>query len=78
MNNKTNIFVCALIALSINLQCSISAYAAEEASAEVTEHLNVSEAEIITEEDNKSTDAEIINGAEDLSVHAFAQDDQTN
>ena len=65
MNNKTNIFVCALIALSINLQCSISAYAAEEATAEVTEHLNVSE-------------AEIINGAEDLSVHAFAQDDQTN
>ncbi len=30
MNNKTNIFVCVLIALSINLQCNISAYARDE------------------------------------------------
>ena len=30
MNKKINIFVCILIALSINLQCNISAYAEDE------------------------------------------------
>ena len=78
MNTKANLFVCLLIALSINLQCSISAYSADDTAISEEQSLNIPEAEIITEEDNKSTDAEIINGAEDLSVHAFAQDDQTN
>ena len=30
MNKNTNIFICILIALSINLQCNISAYAEDE------------------------------------------------
>ena len=78
MNHKTNLFVCILIVLSINLQYSISAYAIEENDTAITEKKDLMpEAEIIQEEPADVTGSEIINGT-DLSVHAFTQDDQTN
>ena len=77
MKSKTNLFVCVLIALSINLQCNISAYAAEENDITATEEQSL-DTTLNTEvtEDKEAANAEIIDGA-DLSVHVFAQDDQT-
>jgi hypothetical protein len=66
VNNKTNIFVCALVVLSINLQCNISAYAEDKNTATVTtEQQDLDSVEIIQAEN--AVDAEITNGV-DLSA----------
>ena len=77
MKNKTNSFVCILLLLSINLQYDIAAYALDENNTEITEQqdLNLPETEILKEESKESANAEIINGAEDLSVDAFTADE---
>ena len=63
MNNKTNLFVCVLAVLSINLQYDITAYAAEENDI-TTEDLTS------TETVDEAATAEIING-EEISTDAF-------
>lgn len=76
MNKKTNLFVCVLVALLINLQCNVSAYAFEEDTV-ITEE--ASDKTDLLEEDNAP---EVINDEitrEDLSLPPFTdtEDDQT-
>ena len=63
MNNKTNLFVCVLAVLSINLQYDITAYAVEE-------NYITTEVTTSTETVDEAATAEIING-EEISTDAF-------
>ena len=71
MNNKTNLLICILIALSINLQCSILVYASDEADPTIT--TNIDSVEIIQDETASNTGIE--EGTE-LTLETFAPDDQ--
>ena len=70
VNNKTNLFVCALSVLSINLQYNITAYAAEENDIIIED---ITPIETVDE----ATTTEITNGPENLSAEILAPDDQT-
>ena len=67
MKNKANLFVCILVALSVNLQCSISVFASGE-----NDTLDLEATAI---EPENTEDQEIIDGI-DLSVRTFTPDDQ--
>ena len=76
MNKKTNLFVCILIALSINLQSNLLAFAQEvnDTTVEEEQALNTEPIEVQVE---KVNDTELINGVEELSSDAFTRDDKT-
>ena len=74
MKNKANLFVCVFIALSINLQCSISAFASGGNDTLSLEEQNLKATDIKPE---NTEDQEIIINGTDLSVRAFTPDDQT-
>lgn len=72
MKNKLSLFVGLLIALSVNLQCNIEAFAEDDSSSVTAEEQSLEAVQINAEQVN---DEEIINGTEDLSAQAFAKDE---
>ncbi len=74
MKNKTNLFACVLIVLSINVQCNISVYAADENIATIRGQQDTNENAGTVPVINSDT-AGIIDGTRDLSLDPFTKTD---
>ena len=71
MKNKANLFVCILVALSVNLQCNISVFASDENDTLSTEDLEAT----VIEPENIEDQQDVTEGT-GLTLDQFTHTDE--